>query len=461
MSRLAVRLTGSLPLLLLAGSMAWSEPTAPASATSPAPAAPAPAAADARVNAAAPAAPAPIAADAKASAAAPTAGAANPAPKPTSAAAQLAQTPAPGDQPTPPATPPPAAPTTPAPAPAPSLNFSGFVDTYFEYNFNRPPKFITNAAGMKVPVPGGIENLLRNFDFKHDEFALNLAELVVKHNVGPVGLQVNFAYGKATDYIHAAEPGGNTYNHILQAFLTAPLKFWNKDDTIDAGIFVTSAGAEVIETKDNWNYTRSLLFAWAIPYYHAGLRYHHVINANSGLALELVNGWNDVEDNNNSLTYGASYNTNLTKKLPWVLTYYGGPELTNDNHNYRHLVDTVLTFNQSDKMAYVLNADYAHEDRDVGSVQWWGLAGYARRQLTARTAFVLRGEYFADSDGAATGTAQHVKEVTATYEIKGPAGLLTRLEGRYDWSNKGVFYNRNGGFKGNQPTLLLGEVYSF
>ena len=51
--------------------------------------------------------------------------------------------------------------------------------------------------------------------------------------------------------------------------------------------------------------------------------------------------------------------------------------------------------------------------------------------------------------------------MTATYEIKGPAGLLTRAEFRYDWSNKDVFYNSSGGLKGNQPTLLLGAVYAF
>jgi hypothetical protein len=314
---------------------------------------------------------------------------------------------------------------------------------------------------MKVPIPGGIENNLRNFDFKSNEFALGMAELDVKHNVGTVGLTLNVFYGKAADYIHASEPGGSTYNNIKQAYLTAPVKVWNKDDTLDAGIFVTSAGAEVIQSKDNWNYTRGLLFSWAIPYYHAGLRYNHVISPTSGLALQIVNGWNDVEDNNNSQTFGFSYNANLTKKLPLVVNYYGGPELANDNHNWRHLIDTVLTFNQSDKMAYTVNLDYAHESRDVGSVHWWGVAAYARRQLTARTAFVLRGEYFDDAEGASTGTAQQVKEVTATYEIKGPAGLLTRLEGRYDWSTKDVFFNSSGGLKGNQPTLAVGEVYSF
>jgi len=32
------------------------------------------------------------------------------------------------------------------------------------------------------------------------------------------------------------------------------------------------AGAEVIESNANWNYSRSLLFSWAIPYYHMGFR---------------------------------------------------------------------------------------------------------------------------------------------------------------------------------------------
>ena len=40
----------------------------------------------------------------------------------------------------------------------------------------------------------------------------------------------------------------------------------------DYGQFVTSAGAEVIESSSNWNYSRSILFAWAIPYYHFGAK---------------------------------------------------------------------------------------------------------------------------------------------------------------------------------------------
>jgi hypothetical protein len=375
-------------------------------------------------------------------------------------ARQLAQTPE-----TPPAVPPPAeekqgaaAAEEKKPAP-PSLDISGFVDGYYEYNFNRPPAFKRDASGAKVR--NDIENKLRNFDFKHNEFALNLLEVVVQRAPAPVGFRIDLDFGKATDWVHAAEPGGaETYKHFQQAYLTVPLRFLGKGDTLDFGKFVTHHGAEVIETKDNWNYTRSLLFAWAIPYYHAGLRYRHPFTDTTALTLFLYNGWNNVEDNNNALSYGLMFNTNLTKKLALVQNWTGGPELNDDNSHWRHLFDTVLTYNASAKTAYVLNFDYAREARPVKAVSWIGFAGYVRQALTDRNAVVVRGEWFDDRDGASTGTAQSVKEVTLTFERKHSANVLTRAEFRYDWSDKSVF-DKRGGTSKQQPTLLVGAVYAF
>ena len=34
----------------------------------------------------------------------------------------------------------------------------------------------------------------------------------------------------------------------------------------------------MIETNQNWNYTRSLLFYYAIPYYHFGVRAKYTFN---------------------------------------------------------------------------------------------------------------------------------------------------------------------------------------
>ena len=58
---------------------------------------------------------------------------------------------------------------------------------------------------------------------------------------------------------------------LQQAYLTAVLPV-GAGLTVDVGKFVTHMGNEVIESKDNWNYSRSFLFAYAIPYYHTGIR---------------------------------------------------------------------------------------------------------------------------------------------------------------------------------------------
>src|SRR5206468_2324174 len=85
-----------------------------------------------------------------------------------------------------------------------------------------------------------------------------------------------------TDIVHAAEPGGSDiFKAFEQGYLSwlAPV---GKGLQFDAGKFVTPAGAEVIETKDNWNYSRSLLFALAIPYYHMGVRATYNVNDDYG-----------------------------------------------------------------------------------------------------------------------------------------------------------------------------------
>lgn len=343
--------------------------------------------------------------------------------------------------------------------PPPSLDVSGFVDVYYEYNFNRPSAFIRDE--QRNLIRNDIENNFRNFDFKHNEFALNLAEVVIQRTPAPVGFRLDLNYGKTTDWVHAAEPGGTeTYKLFQQAYLTVPLKLGGKTGTLDAGKFVTHHGAEVIETKDNWNYTRGLLFSWAIPYYHAGLRYRYPFSDTSGITAHLYNGWNNVEDNNNSLSYGLLYNTNLGEKLSLVQNWTGGPELTDDNGHWRHVFDTILTYAATEKTSYMLNFDYGRQSLPQNDASWIGLAGYVRHALNDRNAVVLRAEWFDDRDGFATGVEQTLKEITLTYEIKGPGGLLTHAEARYDWSNERVFDERGGTSK-NQPTLLLGAVYSF
>jgi hypothetical protein len=70
----------------------------------------------------------------------------------------------------------------------------------------------------------------------------------------------------------------------------------------------------------------------------------------------------------------------------------------------------------------------------------------------------VRAEYFKDQDGVRTGTAQALKEITFTPEIRVAQGLIIRPEYRHDWSDERVFDSGTGK---NQDTIALGVMYTW
>jgi hypothetical protein len=224
---------------------------------------------------------------------------------------------------------------------------------------------------------------------------------------------------------------------------------------------VTPHGAEVIETKDNWNYSRGLLFALAIPYYHYGFRASYPINDKLSFTGFLVNGWNNVVENNSGKTFGFQLLAKPTSKVTWVGQYMTGPEQFNNNGDYRHLFDTVLTLAANDKFSFMVNYDYG-SDRVAGDrVHWQGVALYAKAQANDWFSFSPRFEWYDDPDGFTTGIDQTVKDFTFTTEQKINSNLLTRFEYRRDFSDEPFFLRRGERLVKAQSTFTLGLVYAF
>src|SRR5574342_326858 len=96
---------------------------------------------------------------------------------------------------------------------------------------------------------------------------------------------------------------------------------------VDVGKFATPHGAEVIDSKDNWNYSRGLLYTLAIPFYHFGIRSKYTWNPKVALSAFMVNGWNNVVDNNTGKTYGLTLNLNPTSKIAITQNDMAGPEM--------------------------------------------------------------------------------------------------------------------------------------
>jgi hypothetical protein len=225
---------------------------------------------------------------------------------------------------------------------------------------------------------------------------------------------------------------------------------------------VTSAGAEVIETNQNFNYSRSLLFAWAIPYSHTGVRVQYALGSHFTGSFQVVNGWNNVEPINKGKTYGIT-GAYAWKKVTWNNNYYVGPEHPGTTVGWRNMYDTSVVVNPNDNLSYYVNFDYTRDKNiGAGSSSWAGLAGAVRQAIGKKFAVAGRLEFFDDVNGLSTGLAQTVKEFTLTGEYKITDWLTTRGEFRNDWSDKPFFENSNGqmGSK-TQPTLLLGMIAYF
>jgi hypothetical protein len=367
-------------------------------------------------------------------------------------------------------TPPPAAPTPAAPAPAaapaenPTITFfkqtevSGFVDTYYTYNFDTPAKPCTTIGGV------GIFNCLHNFDVAHNSFSLNMAKVALEKKPttdSRGGFRVDLTYGAAPALIGGADPAPGFANSLIeQAYLSY---MPDKKGTIqlDFGKFVTPVGAEVIETKDNWNYSRSLLFSLAIPYYHEGVRFGYTPNAKVSLGATLTNGWNDVADNNTGKTVGFMATLKPKAALSWTLNYMVGPEQTGDNSDFRNLFDTTFTVTASPKVSLMVNYDHGTDTISGSGVTWQGIALYAKLQPNAWFALVPRYEFLDDSDGFKTGASQNLNEFTLTAEFKHKDGVLMRVEYRTDMAGVDYFLKNTDTMVKHQNVFTLGWIYAF
>jgi hypothetical protein len=339
---------------------------------------------------------------------------------------------------------------------------TGLVDGYYDYNVNSPADHSTTTN--------------RYFDGHSNQFALNLIELgLVKTPDADsrLGYNLTFGFGPAMTAVNGNDGLFSGAQYIKEGYMSylAPV---GKGLQIDVGKFVTPMGAEVIESNANWNYSRSLLFYYAIPYYHYGARAKYTFNDKYSLTGYVVNGWNDVLHDsttgysNSGKTGGLSFGWTPNKKWSVTETWLGGPgALQADGNNWRNVFDTVVAYNATPKLSLQANGDYGRVNSAFVSnaAQWYGVAGYAKYQFNPLYAVATRYEYYGDPDGYTTlptpayNVGQHLQEVTATLERRIATHLITRAEYRYDTSNQPFFPKGASSFAKDQSTVTAGMIF--
>jgi hypothetical protein len=297
----------------------------------------------------------------------------------------------------------PAAPAAVAPRPEPAgpkVTLSGSIDSYFTLDLTHGQDITSPTGGDSAPTG----------------FNVNRARLGAVAESGPAALLLDVGYGRtgvaASDFL------------VEQAYLTMRLDRF----TIDAGRFLSPAGFEVLEARDNWLYSKGLLYTFAHPLSHEGVRVSTPISPALTLCAALANG-SDLRSNDvgagapgftgspyKTLLAGGRYATEAT--VAKASLFISKDPATGDD---TLLLDAVFTQGMG-ATAVSLSGDFGRQ----GHAAWWGLAASARHKLS-QDGLRLTGrlEYLNDKDGVHAITYPS----TTTFLAPGPSTSVVSLTG--------------------------------
>jgi len=331
------------------------------------------------------------------------------------------------------------------------VTLEGLLDTSFHYKIGGSAR---EPSQLRVFDAGG-----------NDTFNLALAKLGLGISGERLGMRIDLGFGSVIDAVNYSE--GNI-PFLEQGYLTVSLP---AGLTLDVGKFVTNAGAEVIEAHKNWNYSRSILFGYAIPFVHTGVRLNAPLGKDLTLIGSVVSGWDNDLDGNVAKTLGLTVLYSLPTGTSLALTTYDGTEAA----EWRYLLDLVVT-QELGPAALSLNADWGAE----GDARWYGAALAARYSLGDSLRVALRGEYFRDPQGVRNGLTRPNPdadpndpstavlpfgalgwgEVTATVSVPMGSNVELRAESRFDFAD-GEAFTVGGQPRRNQKTFHLAALAWF
>jgi hypothetical protein len=321
------------------------------------------------------------------------------------------------------------------------VKLEGLLDTFYSFNF---------AGFSRSP------STFRVFDAANSTFNVAYAEVALSVIPKPVGFRLDVGFGPVADLTSydAADPLAPGISEVLKHFQQAygSIALGDSGWTVDAGKFVTTAGAEVIEARNDWNYSRSLLFGYAIPFTHTGIRIGGPVSSIFSLQASLVNGWEVVSDNNRYKTIGLSGTLAPPTGTTAILTVYAGPEGERATP-WRNLADVVVLQKIGGPLTVGLNADYGLE----GDSRWFGAALMADYRFTPAFRLAARVEQFHDPDNA-RGIGSIVTEGTLTAAFAAGNSAEIRAEVRADTAPDPVFAS---GTAHRQATAQVAMLASF
>ncbi|WP_345268917.1 porin [Nibrella viscosa] len=360
------------------------------------------------------------------------------------------------------------------------FTFSGYIDSYYFANFNRP------ASRSNLGAAGNA----RAFDQRAGQFSLGLVQTRIGYSTTKSDVVVDLAFGPNADlgnYGNLVGPLGSnsTALAIKQAYFN-----WKATDklTFTAGQFGTHIGYEVIDAPVNYNYSLSNLFNNG-PFYHIGVKANYAFSDRTALMVGVVNNIDNLNDNNRSKgligQFFVSPASGWNLYLNGMVSNEANPKANGkDSTGMYAILDLTTTYQITNKFFLGLNAAYGGQKGDyqgtgnIGNTKnWGGVALYSNYAISDKVGLGARYEIFDNKSGAralrnALGEGTSVNSITITANITAADGhLLLKPEFRVDSYAKPTargaeknfqFEDSNGEFtKSSQATLGMAMIYKF
>jgi hypothetical protein len=359
------------------------------------------------------------------------------------------------------------------------LTFSGYVDAFYFANLNRP-------KSQKNLGSSGFE---RAFDQRAGQFQVGLVQTKVGYTSDKIDAVIDLTFGNNADlgnYGNVIGPlgRGTTALAIKQAYVT--YKATSKL-SFTMGQFGTHIGYELIDAPLNYNYSLSNLFNNG-PFYHVGLKANLAVSDKFGLMLGVVNGIDNMYDNNKAKAVIAQAFISPAEGWNVYLNWIGSDEssVRPDSTGYFSLFDLTTTYQVTEKFFVGLNAAYGSQKGDYQGVtpyygealSWGGVALYSNVKFSEVAGIGIRAEVFDNTSGvrflrntlADTGTDVFSFTFTPNFTLA-DGMLMLKPEFRIDSfkkiagaGNEGVqqFEDSNGNFTKNaQATIGMAAVFKF
>lgn len=356
------------------------------------------------------------------------------------------------------------------------IDIYGHVEVGYTYAFNDPANDLI---------------LGRVFDVEHDDptlhqLDLNIERLVdISRNEFDIGFRIEMLYGGDARFIHAnglfdhhADDGiGDPDDPTDDRFTLGPdLQFDLVQAYVDVAVPVGTglrirAGKflffKQIDPNASVFFSHSFTFGAALPFTLTGITGYYNLSEQWGAELGISRGWGQaLEDNNSAIDVLGRLTYRPTDRTSFSLLGISGPELDDNNGDWRTVVNFVARHQINDELTVLLDSIYGYQPNapGIGDASWYGAAGYIVYQLTEQVSVGGRLEWFHDEGGFTTGVDQNLYEATVGLTITPFADselgstLKIRPELRYDYSDENFF---NGLTENDQVTAAIDVIVNF